>query len=67
MLEVRVGEVVPSGRDIVDDSFDVGILLSFADAERMQAYIEHPDHRRAVRQVLLPLVERILVYDFVEP
>ena len=66
-LEVRVGEVVPSRRAIVDSSFDVGILLSFADAERMRSYIQHPAHQRAVREVLEPLVSRILVYDFIEP
>ena len=67
VLEVRVGEVVPSQRAIVDSSFDVGILLSFANAERMRSYIQHPAHQRAVREVLQPLVSRILVYDFIEP
>ena len=67
VLEVRAGEVVPSQRAIVDSSFDVGILLSFADAEQMRSYIQHPAHQRAVREVLQPLVSRILVYDFIEP
>lgn len=66
VMEVRAGAVLPSQRSIVDSSFDVGILLSFEDAERMQAYIDHPDHQRMVRERLMPLVERILVYDFVE-
>ena len=67
VLEVRVGGVGPCQRAIVDSSFDVGILLSFADAEQMRAYIHHPAHQRAVREVLEPLVSRILVYDFIEP
>lgn len=67
VLEVRAGTVLPSQRAIVDSTFDVGILLSFADASQMRAYLQHPDHQRAVQEVLLPLVSRILVYDFVEP
>ena len=65
--EVRVGEVLSSERGIVDDSFDVGILMSFASREDMQAYLEHPLHRAALRDLLQPLVSRVLVYDFVEP
>ena len=65
--EVRVGEVLPSERVIVDDSFDVGILMSFANRNELDAYLEDPLHKAAVRELLQPLVSRILVYDFVEP
>ena len=65
--EVRVGEVLSSERGIVDDSFDVGILMSFASREEMEAYLAHPRHKAAVRELLQPLASRILVYDFVEP
>ena len=56
----------PSERQIVDDSFDVAICLTFASTRDMNAYIEHPRHKAAVKDVLLPIVERIVVYDFVE-
>jgi hypothetical protein len=62
--EVRVGEVIPSERKIVDDSFDVGIVMTFDSVEQMDRYIGHPEHRWAVKEVILPLTRRILVYDF---
>ena len=64
VLEVRVGRVIKSDRAIVDDSFDVGILVVVPDAKRLQEYIDHPIHQKAKQEVLLPLVEKVLVYDF---
>lgn len=64
VMEVTVGAVVPSDRAIVDDSFDVGLVMTFASREAMQAYVDHPAHRRIVKEQFMPVVERILVYDF---
>lgn len=66
VVEVRAGEVVPSGRGIVDDSFDVGLSIAFANTGNMDRYIHHPHHKKAVREVIRPLAERIVVYDFME-
>ena len=66
VLDVRVGKVIESNRSIVDDSFDVGILVVVLDAKRLQEYLDHPIHQNAKRNVLLPLVEKVLVYDFQE-
>ena len=66
VLEVRVGEVVPSDRKIVDDSFDIGISISFSNSEDMNAYLNHPLHTKAAEEVLRPLAKRIVVYDFIE-
>ena len=66
VLEVRVGKVIGSDRAIVDDSFDVGILVVVPDAKRLQEYLDHPIHQNAKRDILLPLVEKVLVYDFQE-
>ena len=64
VLEVRVGEVIESNRPIVDDSFDVGIVVIVPDSKRQQEYLDHPIHQDANRDILLPLVEKVLVYDF---
>lgn len=64
VLEVQAGEVISSDRPIVDDSFDVGILVIVPDAKRLQEYLDHPIHQDAKRDILLPLVEKVLVYDF---
>lgn len=66
VLSVEVGTVLPSGRGIVDDSFDVGIHMSFRSERDMQAYVGHPDHVDTVKRVIAPLAERITVYDFRE-
>ena len=66
VLDVQAGKAVASERDIVDDSFDVGILVVVPDERRLQEYLAHPIHQRAKNDVLVPLVEKILVYDFRE-
>ena len=66
VVEVRVGEVIPSDREIVDDSFDVGIFISLANSDAMNGYLNHPIHTKAVEEVLRPLARKIVVYDFVE-
>ncbi len=66
VIDVKAGPSIPSHRAIVDDSFDVGILLTFPDRQAMRAYLTHPDHKRAVRRVLRPLVRKIIVYDFAD-
>ena len=66
VLEARAGQVIPSDRSIVDDSFDVGILVVVADSKSLTEYLEHPIHRKAKKDVLVPLVSKILVYDFQE-
>jgi hypothetical protein len=64
MRELRVGEVIPSDRAIVDDSFDIGIVMTFDNEADMNWYLQHPQHRWAVKEHILPLTRKILVYDF---
>ncbi len=66
MLDVQAGKAVASERDIVDDSFDVGILVVVPDERRLAEYLAHPIHQQAKNDVLVPLVEKILVYDIRE-
>ena len=66
VLQVQSGKVVASDRGIVDDSFDVGILVVVPDERRLAEYLAHPIHQRAKNDVLMPLVEKVLVYDFQE-
>ena len=66
VLEARAGVVVASDRKVVDDSFDIGILIVVRDQDALQKYLDHPIHQKAKKEILLPLVERVLVYDFRE-
>lgn len=61
-IELAVGYT--SDRKMVDDSFDVGISLAFANTEDMNFYLDHPGHKKAVQKVLSPLVRKFVVYDF---
>jgi NAD(P)H-hydrate repair Nnr-like enzyme with NAD(P)H-hydrate dehydratase domain len=64
VLDAQAGEVVMSDRNIVDDSYDVGILIVTKNENELQNYLDHPIHQKAKKDVLVPLVDKILVYDF---
>ncbi len=64
VLDAQAGTTVPSNRAIVDDSFDVGILIVVTDEESLRSYLEHPVHQEAKNEILVPLVDKIVVYDF---
>lgn len=61
----RVGPVLPSDRKVADSSFDIAVVITFKDKEALAAYLEHPDHKKGVEEVLKPLAEKVVVYDFV--
>ena len=67
VIDVRVGEAVPSDRPIVDDSFDVGLYLTFSSIDAMNTYLADDRHQQALREVFRPLSERYIVYDFQDP
>ena len=64
VLSLNSGMVVPGERDIVDSSFDVALIVSFADRRAMEAYLTHPVHVKLVNETLKPLVAKIRVFDF---
>ncbi len=67
VLDVTVGQPVPSGRKIADDSFDVGMCMTFKSTEDLNSYIEHPVHIKAAKEVLFPVIQKAVVYDFIDP
>ena len=60
---MKVGTAVPSERSTVDDSYDVGITLSFDTVDAMQAYLEHPEHVNYVSTYVKPYAEKLRIYD----
>ena len=66
VLDAQAGKAVASERSIVDDSFDVGILVVVENKEALEAYLRHPVHDDAKKKILLPLIDRLVVYDFQE-
>jgi hypothetical protein len=60
---MKVGTAVPSDRSTVDDSYDVGITLSFDTVDAMRSYLKHPEHIKYVSTYVKPYAENLLVYD----
>lgn len=63
ILSLSVGDALPSDREVVDDSFDLGIVLRFKDKAALDAYEKHPVHVKAVKEVLAPNASKLKVYD----
>ncbi len=59
----RSGNVVQSTRDIVDDSFHVGFVMGFDSKEALDGYLSHPTHVSFVKDVLGPVMDKVVVYD----
>lgn len=62
---LSVGQPLPSERPVVDDSFDVGLVMRFANAQDLSTYEKHPVHVQAVKEILQPIAKKLLVYDVV--
>jgi hypothetical protein len=60
---LEVGTCVKSERPIVDSSWDVGLVVRFADEAGMKAYLTDPRHVALVDGTLKPLSARVQVYD----
>ncbi len=63
IIDIVAGTALPSDREIVDDTFDVGLVMTFENVDTMKSYLSHEDHIRRVNLVFQPLCQRILVYD----
>lgn len=62
---LSVGQSPPSSSPYVDDSFDVCVVMRFADKVAMERYNQHPVHQKAAHEAFLPLSKKILFYDFI--
>lgn len=64
VLDVQAGPPLASDRPVVDDSFDVALIITFESEQALRDYLPHPLHRQVVDELVKPLVERFIVYDF---
>ena len=44
--------------------FNWGFVMTFADADARDAYLPHPDHKALGQQLLRPIVDDVLVFDY---
>lgn len=47
--------------------FEWGFVMTFTDAAARDAYLPHPEHQRVVGELLAPIVQDALVFDFEHP
>jgi hypothetical protein len=66
VIDYRIGTALPGGREIVDSTYDVAVVSTFANRQAVTAYMEHPEHKEVIEQALKPLVAKAVVYDFAE-
>ncbi|HET6246316.1 MAG TPA: Dabb family protein [Tepidisphaeraceae bacterium] len=65
VVSVSAGRMLPSGRPVVDTSYDVAFAMTFNNVDDMKAYLENPLHKQLKTEVLDRYVKKYLVYDFV--
>ena len=58
------GVPIPSGRGVVDDSFAVGISMSFRNQAAVEHYRKHPIRREFVRKFTRSLAKRFVSYQW---
>lgn len=64
LLSLEAGEVIESDRPVVEDSYDVALMMRFASVEDMQVYLAHLDHINTVKTEFVPIMNRYRVMDF---
>jgi hypothetical protein len=60
----HVGRMVPSQRDVVDQSYQVALNIQFEDKAAEEAYQVHPLHLDFVEKAFKPNCIGVRVYDF---
>jgi hypothetical protein len=61
---ILINTPVTSDRPVVDDSFSYAILMTFASAQDMQNYQQHPQHLQFLKDNIQGKMEKLVIYDF---
>jgi hypothetical protein len=64
VLQFHVGRMVPSHRDVVDQSYQVGLNLVFENKAEEEAYQVHPRHVEFVEKVFKVNCVKARIFDF---
>lgn len=60
----HIGKMIPSERDVVDNSYDFAFNMTFNSQKDLDSYISHSIHQEFVRINIEPNIKQIKVYDF---
>lgn len=64
ILQFHIGRMVPSHREVVDQTYQVALNVQFADKQAQDDYQAHPKHVEFVEKVFKPVCQKVVVYDF---
>ena len=64
VLHFHIGRMVPSHREVVDQSYQVALNLVFANKQAQDDYQVHPMHVEFVEKAFKPNCVKVVVYDF---
>ena len=62
----HIGRMMPSHRDVVDQSYQVGLHLLFENKAAEEAYQVHPLHLEFVEKAFKPNCARATIFDFAQ-
>lgn len=60
----HVGRMVPSHREVVEQSYQVALNLQFEGKQQEEEYQVHPLHLDFVEKTFKPNCDRAVIYDF---
>lgn len=60
----HVGKMVPSHREVVDQSYQVALCIQFEGKEQEQEYQVHPMHIEFVEKAFKPNCAKVQIFDF---
>jgi hypothetical protein len=64
MQSIETGRAIQSERKIVDDSYDIGMVMMFKSEDDMNDYLVHPVHIEFLENFIKGKVDKVVVYDF---
>jgi hypothetical protein len=63
--DIRVGRSLAVDRPSVEQSFDLGVVVTFRDREALEKFERDQQRKQAIDAMLGPLVRQYTVYNFV--
>lgn len=64
ILHFHVGKMASSHRDVVDQTYQVALNISFDSKASQDSYQDDPMHIEFVEKVFKPNCKKVVVYDF---
>jgi hypothetical protein len=64
LIHISAGKMSPSARDVVDQSYQVGLNVVFPSQKAQEDYQKHPQHQEFLHSYFKKFCVKVRVYDF---